>query len=407
MENSVVNYKINYWYDDKDSTKPYSFVLVDSDILTGNVGDIISEIDDIKSDLYFRSKDNLPITLDRDETKNVIDIYYSRAYRKYIYNMAKNSLTDSLVTQDLETFLKLIGVIDGDLYNLSKNIDDAINIDYIDEEHLRHLCTLIGYKWVEALTADEQRESIKFYMYLRRMRGTAFGIKNLIRIFGQTTTSLYLATNNTGVRVTDYKPGNKYKMHPGDIRVEIPELSKILRDAANEVKLMGTRLIFAYRIDIDSTNIDPYGHLLGFYPAPGVTGKIRMYIQPGIKGWDTQQSFALFGTNDITQEDLNNLDEAVHQTSVQDISLIVKSHTVEQNLLMVAGDKMPNIINEYSNKFIYKYRDTYNIHSSVDIKLNPTEPFTELWMFQQQGLVNVRGWLLNEGVIDEDLYLYK
>lgn len=352
-----VKYIVNRWYDDRNQEDKYKFELLSSEEYSGFVGDVIEEIDNIQTDLYFVAKDNLPIVLTTNESKNVINIYYTRAYRQYMYNLAHNAITESLITDDIDVFLKLVGVVYGDLYTLSKNIDDSINIDYVDEEHLRHLCKLIGYEWVEALTADEQRESIKFYMYLRRMRGTSFGLKNLIRLFGQTTKSLYQASDNSGVRVMEYKEGNKYGLFPGDIRIEIPEMSRILRDAAEDVKLMGTRLRFAYRIDIGTTNDDQYGHRLGYYPAPGVTGNIRMWIQPGLDGWD--------------------------------------------HVLDVDIDK------DKSSKVIYKYRDTFNFHPSTQTKKYYSRPFTDLWMFQEKGLQNVRGWLLDDGVIDEDLYLYK
>ena len=352
-----VKYYIRYWYDDRNSNDPYTFELLSTDELVGHVGDIIDSVEDMQTDFYFRAKDNLPLTLTSSEDKNIIDIYYTRAYRKYMYDLAHSAITESLITTDLDVFLKLIGTIYGDLYTLSRNIDDAINIDYVDEEHLRHLCKLIGYTWVEALTADEQRESIKFYMYLRRMRGTSFGLKNLIRIFGQTTDSLYQASDNSGVRVMEYTENNKYGLYPGDIRIEIPEMSSILRNAAEDVKLMGTRLRFAYRIDISSTNDDQYGHRLGYYPSPGVTGNIRIWLQPGLEGWD---------------------------------------HCIDVD---VDKDK--------SSKVIYKYRDNYTYHPSTQTKKYYSRPFTELWMFQEQGLENIRGLVLDDGIIDEELYLYK
>lgn len=352
-------YIINRWYDDRNANDPYSFELLNTEEYTGKVGDIITadDIEDMSTDMYFEARNNLPLTLTSNKTKNVINIYYSRAYRNYMYYLAYNAITNNLITEDFDVFLKLIGVVYGDLYTLSRNIDDSINIDYVDEEHLRHLCKLIGYEWVEALTAEEQRESIKFYMYLRRMRGTSFGLKNLIRIFGQTTKSLYQASDNSGVRVMEYKKGNKYGLFPGDIRIEIPEMSNILRNAAEDVKLAGTRLRFAYRIDIGTTNDDQYGHRLGYYPAPGVTGNIYIWLEPGLEGWD-------------------------HELDID-----------------VDKDK--------SSKVIYKYRDTYNFHPSTETRKYYSRPFTDLWMFQEYGLHNVRGWLLDDGVIDENLYLYK
>ena len=352
-------YIINRWYDDRNANDPYSFELLNTEEYTGKVGDIITadDIEDMSTDMYFEARNNLPLTLTSNKTKNVIDIYYSRAYRNYMYHLAYNAITNNLITEDFDVFLKLVGVVYGDLYTLSRNIDDSINIDYVDEEHLRHLCKLIGYECVEALTAEEQRESIKFYMYLRRMRGTSFGLKNLIRIFGQTTKSLYQASDNSGVRVMEYKKGNKYGLFPGDIRIEIPEMSNILRNAAEDVKLAGTRLRFAYRIDIGTTNDDQYGHRLGYYPAPGVTGNIYIWLEPGLEGWD-------------------------HELDID-----------------VDKDK--------SSKVIYKYRDTYNFHPSTETRKYYSRPFTDLWMFQEYGLHNVRGWLLDDGVIDENLYLYK
>ena len=220
-------YYVNRWYDDRSSDNPYSFELLATDEYIGKVGEIIEDIEDTQTDFYFRAKDNLPITLVTNTDKNVIDVYYTRAYRQYMYKLAHNAITESLITKDIDVFLKLIGTIYGDLYTLSRNVDDAINVDYVDEEHLRHLCKLIGYEWVEALTAEEQRESIKFYMYLRRMRGTSFGLKNLIRLFGQTTKSLYQSSDNSGVRVMEYVENNKYGLYPGDIRIEISEMSRL------------------------------------------------------------------------------------------------------------------------------------------------------------------------------------
>ena len=134
-------------------------------------------------------------------------------------------------------------------------------------------------------------------------------------------------------------------------------MSNILRNAAEDVKLAGTRLRFAYRIDIGTTNDDQYGHRLGYYPAPGVTGNIYIWLEPGLEGWD-------------------------HELDID-----------------VDKDK--------SSKVIYKYRDTYNFHPSTETRKYYSRPFTDLWMFQEYGLPNVRGWLLDDGVIDENLYLYK
>ena len=55
-------YYVNRWYDDRSSDNPYSFELLATDEYIGNVGDIITDIEDTQTDFYFRAKDNLPIT---------------------------------------------------------------------------------------------------------------------------------------------------------------------------------------------------------------------------------------------------------------------------------------------------------------------------------------------------------
>lgn len=351
-----VEYKVNRWYDDRNPNNPYAFELISSDTYQGEIGQVIENVEDEQTDFYFRAKDNLPFILTSNSGANIINIYYTRAYRKYMYQLAYNAITNELITPDINVFLKLIGDIYGDLYTISKNVNDAINVDFVDEEHLRHLCKLIGYEWVEALTADEQRESIKFYMYLRRMRGTSFGLKTLIKLFGQTSSSLYQISSNAGVRIMEYTEGNDQGLFPGDIKIEIPEMSSILRNAAEDVKLAGTRLRFTYRIDVGTTNEDPYGHLLGYYPAPGVVSNVHIWLQPLFKGWDE---------------------------------------------LISLEDK------EETQKLIYKYWDNYTIHPSTDITTYYSEPYTDMWLFQIAGLENIRGILLDDGVIQEDLYLYK
>ena len=354
-----VNYTINYYYDNVDVNDKYKFVLRRTIKNVGRLGQEITLVPDYLDGFYFRTRDNLPKTLTLNENKNIINVYYTAAYRNEIYELATDSITDSISQGDANIFFKLLGCLYGDLYMQAKNIDDVISIDSVDEEHLRHLAKLVDYKWSEALTADKQRESIKFYTMLRRMRGTSFAITNLIRIFGQSAETLYQPSDNTGVRIIEYVEGNDLGMFPGDIRVEIPEMSNILRGAIEEVKLMGTRLTFAYRLPINSEYKDEYGNLRGYRYSYGWLGKISYWYQPGLKGWDSHIQF----------------------------------------------DRKLN--ENFGNKLIYKYRDDYKLHGSADLKTHLSTAYNDLWMFQVYGLENVRGVLLDDGVIDETLFLYR
>ena len=354
-----VKYYVNYWYDGIDSKDIYKYVLVDTKEFYGNVDDVINSVPNNLYDFYFMANSNLPLTLTNNESKNVINIYNSGVYRKEMYDLAVSAITESVSLGNANVFLKLIGCIYGDMYMQSKNIDDAINVDKVDEEHLRHLSKLVDYTWSEALTADEQRESVKFYMMLRRMRGTNFALTNLIRIFGQSADTLYQPTDNTGVRVIEYYEGNSFEMFPGDIRVEIPEMSKILRDAINDVKLMGTRITFAYRLPIDSEYVDEYGIKRGYRPIPHIKLGLTMWLQPGKTGWTEKIDFT------------------------------------------------KKLSDNFDNHLIYKYVDTFKLHSGIDVKTRASQPYIDMWMFQEYGLSDVRGVLLNDGVIEESLFLYR
>lgn len=354
-----VKYRINYYYDNVDENDRYKFVLKDTVVLTGVAGQEITAVPDKLDGFYFRTRDNLPKTLSLNESKNNINVYNSSAYREDIYKLSTESLTESVANGDANIFFKLLGCLYGDLYMQAKNIDDVINVDSVDEEHLRHLAKLVDYKWSEALTANEQRESIKFYTMLRRMRGTNFAITNLIRIFGQSAETLYQPSDNTGVRIIEYVECNDLGMFPGDIRVEIPEMSNILRGAIEEVKLMGTRLTFAYRLPISSEYVDEYGNQRGYRYSLGWLGKISYWYQPGLKGWDDYVQF----------------------------------------------DRQLN--ENFGNKLIYKYRDDFKIHGSADLYVNSSTAYKDLWMFQVYGLRDIRGLVLDDGVIDETLFLYR
>ena len=354
-----VKYVINYWYDNRDENNKYEYKLVETIEKTGELYEEITSVPDKIDGFYFRVRDNLPLTLSVNENKNVINVYNSAAYREDIYNLATSSLTDSVAYGNANIFFKLLGCLYGDLYMQARNIDDVINIDKVDEEHLRHLSKLVDYPWSEALTADKQRESIKFYMMLRRMRGTNFALSNLIRIFGQSADTLYQPTDSTGVRIIEYYKGNTLDMYPGDIRIEIPEMSKILRDAIEDVKFMGTRLTFAYRLPISSEYTDEYGVVRGYHPNVYWRGLLTFWLQPGFTGWDKPV----------------DLDKHVSES--------------------------------FDNQLIYKYRDTYELRGGTSVLQNKAKPYTNLWMFQVYGLRDIRGMVLDNGVIDETLFLYR
>lgn len=163
-------------------------------------------------------------------------------FQQKIYDYLKTTLSHTLTEGDLDVFVKLISHIFGDLYERTEKLPWQIDVDNVDEEYLKSLSSIIGYKWNKSLTADQQRESIKIYLLIRKYRGTKFGLMNLIRVFGQDAISYYSSADLRGITIVEYNPNipeqSEPNMYPGDIKIRIPELSSILRDALSDTQLV-------------------------------------------------------------------------------------------------------------------------------------------------------------------------
>lgn len=180
-------------------------------------------------------------------------------YRQDLYNYIKETLSPNLTKGDLDIIIKLMCYIFGDLTYEAYKLEEQVDPDKAEEFYLRHLCKLIGYDWNEALTADQQRESIKLFIDIRRQRGTIWSLENLCRVFGQDVTSFYSSSDLRGVQVVEYNPNDgepdRNDLHPGDLMIEVPQFSSILRDAIDNIRLIGTRIVFAYMIYVGPFNL--------------------------------------------------------------------------------------------------------------------------------------------------------
>lgn len=211
-------------------------------------------------------------------------------FRDDIYQWMKETLSPNLTKGDLDIIIKLMCYIFGDLTGLAEKLKDQIDVDRSDEYYLRHLCTLIGYDWNEALTAEQQKESIKLFIDLRKLRGTKWSIENLIKVFGQDATSYYSTSDLRGVRAIEYQPNDpetfekdglyspdKNGLYPGDILLEVPQFSSILRFAIDNIRLIGTRIIFCYLI---------YCGIFKMHCQVDCGREIHQYFDPAYWGYD-------------------------------------------------------------------------------------------------------------------------
>ena len=165
------------------------------------------------------------------------------------YSYLINNIPQGMIDTDINVLVQLLCYIFGDLFQEAKQLPWEIDIDKCSDENLIHLSKLVKYPWNNALTVEQQRETIKYSMLIKRNRGTNFSYINLVRLFGKDSSTYYSSSDHSGVKVVEYNPeGAETTQYPGDIRVEVPEYSTILREALSQVQLMGTRLEFAYML---------------------------------------------------------------------------------------------------------------------------------------------------------------
>lgn len=241
-----------------------------------------------------------------------------QGFRKELYNYLKGTLSSNLTTGDLDIIVRLMCYIFGDLSGMVYHLKDQIDPDKAEEAYLRHLGSVIGYKYNEALTAEEQRESIKSYLDIQRKRGTNYSLKNLIAVTGQTRESYYSTSDLRGVSITeggndgtgkDYKIGevDLNGLYPGDIIIEAPVLSEVLLEAIDNIRLIGTRVLFAsaiYTYFQMATSIDDFKEIHQFFDPVYHYGNDH---NPTIAKWiqDIEQAYE---------------DEVIDGTNLSDIS---------------------------------------------------------------------------------------
>lgn len=280
-------------------------------------------------------------------------------YRADLYNYIKETLSPNLTAGDLDIIIKLMCYIFGDLTEEAYNIENQIDPDKAEEYYLRHLCKVIGYEWNEALTADQQRESIKLFIDIRRQRGTIWSLENLIRVFGQDVTSFYSSSDLRGVSIHEYDPSEGEPDHdglfPGDLLIEIPQFSTILRDAIDNIRLIGTRIIFAYMIFLGPFKISGSingGNEVHLWFDPADWG-----YDPVIKGWGPRN-------------------EATRVTSIEDWPLTHRVRSAVSNFKCII----------------------YQSHK---------DPFEKGFIWAPSGNNNYKGYLVDDSTLKDDNTMYE
>lgn len=278
--------------------------------------------------------------------------------RQNFYNYLKDNLPDYMTETDLDVFVELISYIFGDLLQLGDELPWQIDIDKCDDGNLVHLSKLVKYPWNNALTLEQQRETIKNWMLIKRNRGTSFSYINLIRLFGKDATTFYSNADHAGVKVVEYDPNVKhdYPLYPGDIRIEVPEMSTILRNSLKDIQLMGTRIVFAYVLYLGAYNLQM---------TPSAWYRIRKWISTNLlRGWDP----------------------------------MIKDYGPQHELTKIRT--------VYDWQLVYPSRSN-EMFASIEIYKRYREPWIKGFLFNTSGQDNYRGILTADGVLKTDDILYR
>ena len=119
------------------------------------------------------------------------------------------------------------------------------------------------------------------FISIRQRRGTKWSIENLVRVFGQDPTTFYSNSDLRGVTAVEYKPQDgvpdRNNLFPGDILIEVPQFSNILRNALDDIRLIGTRLIFCYIV-----HMGPFKD----YTSMTQFREIELFFDPAYYGFD-------------------------------------------------------------------------------------------------------------------------
>lgn len=301
-------------------------------------------------------------------------------FRRQVYEYLKYHLSNVMTDADLDIIVKIIAEIFGDLFMRTGLLPWQIDTHKCPNEYLKDLGSLIGYRWNDSLTDEQQRIGIDMYCLIRRNRGTKFGLENLIRSFGQTMKQFYSSSDLRGVEIIEYGSGGadtvEPNMFPGDIIVKIPEMSTILRDSIYDTKLAGTRLYFQYYIFIGI-----------FQMGMKVDDAILIKISPStyIQGFNsTLEDLGPFGFN----------------TKLWQMLEFQLTHGIRGNYA--------NYIEEVGHIPVTLDENHHgNLVAGVQILTYYKVPWINGFILNVPGLTNYRGYLQPSGIIHPDEIMYK
>jgi len=213
-----------------------------------NQDELNIELDDTSifdSDIAFSSFDILTPELEYD-TASPLKGALIRLYRQDIYELIKNHLITDYYEEDeeLDVFIRLIARMFGELKYYSEYFPELLDIEKCSEDFLPHLANFYGYDIPEGVVVREIRLILRYFLSIRRRRGTEESVLNAARFAGREEFGYLNLEEGIGVRIEELNKLGLIYVDGSNINV-----SEVIR-SINETKPAGVKIAYAIRHSI-------------------------------------------------------------------------------------------------------------------------------------------------------------
>lgn len=140
-------------------------------------------------------------------------------------------------SRDFRVFLKLLGIVISVCKSNIDSLPDLYSPDNCPSQLLRYLCSMVGRTYDSDLSVDSNREIIKNYPYMIRLRGSTSGIKLASAVSLNTSTDSNKIYNLDSVIV-------EYEEETGLIKIYYPYTEELNKKLIEVVRPVGSVISF-------------------------------------------------------------------------------------------------------------------------------------------------------------------
>lgn len=182
--------------------------------------------------------------------KELIKYFCHAAYEQDMSKIIKNSLLPERYSSNNEfhIFIQLLSRMFGEINYYKESLSSLINVDKCDERFLSFLADNIGYDIPEGSNVDDVRFLIKYFLSLRRQRGTIVSIRNAVKFSGRDEMALLQGEEGIDVDIKEIEGEGLFYIESSNINIET------IQESLREVKPAGTKWTYALRYSIPFLN---------------------------------------------------------------------------------------------------------------------------------------------------------